>query len=145
MKLSILGAILVIATAAQAYDEKGDSKALQGTWLPTSAVLAGQPFPEQVIKTMKLTMKDGRYTVMVGQVQDEGTAKLDSSKTPKTMEIKGTEGPNNGKTFLAIYKITGDTLTICYDLAGKAYPTEFESKPSTKLFLVEYKRDKSTK
>ena len=84
----------------------------------------------------------GLYTVMVGKGKDEGTAKLDSSKTPKTMEITGTDGPTKGKPLLAIYKIDGDSLTICYDLSGKAYPTEFKSKPDTKLFLVEYKRAK---
>ncbi|MFT3880498.1 MAG: TIGR03067 domain-containing protein [Gemmatales bacterium] len=110
-----------------------------------SAEMAGKPFPEQLVKTMSLTMKDGHYTVMVGQGKDEGTVKLDSSKTPKTMDITGTDGPNKGKTMLAIYKLDGDSLSICYDLSGKAYPTEFKTKPDTKLFLVEYKRDKSGK
>ena len=143
MKLLVLGVIALMLTATtQAGDDKADSKALEGTWSLSSAVMAGKPFPEQLIKTMSLTMKDGRYTVMVGQGKDEGTAKLDSSKTPKTMEITGTDGPNKGKTFLAIYKIDGDSLTICYDLSGKAYPTEFKSMPDTKLFLEEYKRAK---
>ncbi|HQR07602.1 MAG TPA: TIGR03067 domain-containing protein [Gemmatales bacterium] len=145
MKLFFVGLTLVLATAIQARDDKSESQALQGNWSLASAELAGKPFPEQLVKTMSLTMKDGRYTVMVGQGKDEGTAKIDSSKTPKTMEITGTDGPNKGKTFLAIYKLDGDSLSICYDLSGKAYPTEFKTKPDTKLFLVEYKRDKSGK
>jgi len=146
MKLVFLGVLsLMLSSTTQAGDDQAESKSLEGTWSLSSAVMAGKPFPEQLIKTMSLTMRDGRYTVMVGQVKDEGTAKLDSSKTPKTMEITGTDGPNKGKTLLAIYKIDGDSLTICYDLSGKAYPTEFKSKAETKLFLVEYKRDKSSK
>ena len=90
---------------------------------------------------MKLTIKDDRYTVMAEQ-KDEGTIKLDAGKTPKTIEIQGTEGPNKGKTIPAIYKIDGDSLTICYNLAGKGFPTEFKCKPGTRLFLVEYKRAK---
>ena len=143
MKLVYLGVITLMLTAtAQAGDDQADSKALQGTWTLTSAVMAGKPFPEQLVKTMSLTMKDGRYTVMVGQGKDEGTAKHDAGKTPKTMDITGTDGPNKGKTFLAIYKIAGDSLTICYDLSGKAYPTEFKSTAENKCFLVEYKRAK---
>lgn len=145
MKLFVMGVTLLLVTAIQARDDKSDTQAIQGTWALASAELAGKPFPEQLVKSMSLTMKDGRYTVMVGQGKDEGTAKIDSSKTPKTMDVTGTDGPNKGKTLLAIYKLDGDSLTICYDLSGKAYPTEFKSKPDTKLFLVEYKRDKSGK
>jgi uncharacterized protein (TIGR03067 family) len=56
------------------------------------------------------------------------------------MDILGTEGPNKGKTFLAIYELTGDSLKICYDLEGKTRPTEFRTNPGTQLFLVLYKR-----
>lgn len=143
MKLVYLGVIsLMLATTTHAGDDQADCTALQGTWSLASAVMAGNPFPEQLVKTISLTLKDGRYTVMVGQGKDEGTAKHDAGKNPKTMEITGTDGPNKGKTMLAIYKINGDSLTICYDLTGKAYPTEFKSTAENKHFLVEYKRAK---
>lgn len=145
MRLFVLGLALTMISVAQARDDKTDSQALQGSWAVASAEMAGNAFPEQLIKTMSLTMKEGRYTVMVGQAKDEGTAKINSSKSPKTMEITGTDGPNKGKTLLAIYKIDGDSLTICYDLSGKEYPSEFKTKPDTRLFLVEYKKDKSGK
>jgi uncharacterized protein (TIGR03067 family) len=58
------------------------------------------------------------------------------------MEITGTAGPNKGKTFSAIYELQGDTLKICYDLTGKARPTEFKSKAGTQLFLATYKKVK---
>jgi uncharacterized protein (TIGR03067 family) len=142
MKLLFLGVLsLMLAATTQAGDDQADSKALQGTWLPASAELAGKPFPEQFRKSLTLTIKDDHYTVMAEQ-KYEGTLKLDAGKTPKTMEIKGTQGPNQGKTIPAIYKVEGDSLTICYNLAGKDFPTEFKSKTGTKLFLVEYKREK---
>ena len=87
-------------------------------------------------------MKDGKYTVLVGEGRDEGTVKRDPAKTPKTMDITGTKGPNEGKTFLAIYESKGDELRVCYDLSGKSRPTEFATKPETQLFLVKYKRAK---
>ena len=58
------------------------------------------------------------------------------------MTITGTEGPNHGKTFPAIYEIKGDTLRICYDLSGVKRPTEFKSVPGTRLYLVTYSRIK---
>ena len=73
---------------------------------------------------------------------DEGTLKLKPKAKPKEMDIIGTDGPNKGKTFLAIYERDGDTLRICYDLGGESRPTEFKTKEGTKQFLVTYKREK---
>jgi uncharacterized protein (TIGR03067 family) len=58
------------------------------------------------------------------------------------MIITGTEGPNIGKTYPAIYELKGDLLRICYDLSGVKHPTEFKSIAGTKLYLVTYNRKK---
>jgi uncharacterized protein (TIGR03067 family) len=80
--------------------------------------------------------------VTVGTKPDRGTCKLDPSAKPKALDITGTEGPNKGKTILAIYERDGDTLRVCYDLGGKNRPTEFKTTAGSRLFLVEYKRQK---
>lgn len=43
--------------------------------------------------------------------------------------------------FLAIYELDGDTLRVCYDLSGKARPSEFKTKAETQLLLFTYKRE----
>ena len=116
---------------------------IEGTWVPVDAELAGQKFPDEILKTMKLTIKDGKYIVHVGEQLDEGTAKIDTASEPKAIDITGTEGPNKGKTFLAIYELNGDTLRVCYDLEGKTRPTEFKTAKDTQQFLVNYKRMES--
>ena len=58
------------------------------------------------------------------------------------MDVKGTDGPNKGKTFLAIVEVRGERMKVCYDLSGKQRPKTFESKAKTALFLAEYKRVK---
>lgn len=133
---------LFLPCISRADDAKDEAKSLDGTWLASAAELAGGEFPDEVRKTIKLVIGDGKYTVTVGTNPDKGTVKLDPSKKPKAMDITGTEGPNKGKTFLAIYEKTDDTLKICYDLSGKARPTEFKTKKGTQLFLVTYKREK---
>jgi uncharacterized protein (TIGR03067 family) len=122
---------------------KDDGKRMQGVWKPATAEIAGKPFPDEVLKTMKLVVSDGKYTVTVGEQTDEGTVKLDPAQEPRALDIVGTKGPNQGKTILAIYELTDTTLRVCYDLSGKARPKEFKTKADTKLFLVEYKRQKS--
>jgi len=80
--------------------------------------------------------------VTVGTKVDRGTVKLNPAAKPKELEIKGSDGPNKGKTILAIYERDGDTMRICYDLGGKNRPTEFKTKEGAPLFLVTYKREK---
>jgi uncharacterized protein (TIGR03067 family) len=132
--------VLSFSSAARSADAK-DGDAIQGTWLPSAAKLAGQKFPDEVRKTIKLAIKDGRYTVTVGAAVDQGTVTLNPATKPKSMDITGTDGPNKGKTFLAIYELNGDTLRICYDLSGKSRPTEFKTTAGTQLYLVTYERE----
>jgi uncharacterized protein (TIGR03067 family) len=138
-------AMLVLWLPASAWSSGGkeDSKMMEGTWLPVEAELGGQKFSDEVLKTLKLTISDGKYTVKAGELIDKGTFKLEPTAKPKAMDITSTEGPNKGKTILAIYELTGDTLRVCYDLAGKKRPTEFKTAKDTQQFLVNYKREKS--
>lgn len=138
--LSCLGMLLIVPMTTRADDaKKGDS--LDGTWVPSAAELGGKAFPDEVRKTIKLVIDADKYTVSVGGAPDKGTVKLNPKSTPKGMDITGTDGPNKGKTIQAIYERDGDTLKVCYDLSGKARPTEFKTKEGTQLFLVTYKRD----
>lgn len=123
-------------------DDSDDASSTDGTWLASAAELGGEKFPDEVRKSISLVIDDGKYTVMVGKNPDRGTVKLDPSKKPMEIDITGTEGPNKGKTFLAIYEKTGDTLRVCYDLSGKARPAEFKSEKGTLQFLVTYERRK---
>ena len=123
-------------------DAASDGRDMDGTWKPVAAELAGKQWAKPVLDSMKLVLKDDKYTVQVGEASDEGTVKRDPSKSPKTMDITGTNGPNKGKTFLVIYELKGDELRVCYDLSGDSRPTEFATKPATQLFLVTYRRAK---
>jgi uncharacterized protein (TIGR03067 family) len=136
--------VLVFSPLARcdAPKSEGDAKALRGTWLPSSAALAGREWSEQLLKSMRLELTDGHYTVTVNGRPDKGTCKIDTTKKPKTLDITGTDGPNKGRTILCIYEINGDTLKVCYDMSGKRRPTEFQSRPDSQLFLVTYRREK---
>lgn len=143
MKLAMLAAFattMSFAFAAGADDPK--EAGLDGVWLPEKAELAGQEFPEQVRKSIRLEIDGEKYTVTVGAQSDRGTCKADPTTDPKSLDITGTEGPNKGKTIPCIYQLDGDTLKVCYDLSGQARPTKFETAEGTQLFLVEYKRQK---
>ena len=147
---TILSICIVLSVALTALaDEKSDDrktqedqKALQGEWVPIKAELAGAPMPDAVLKTISLKLIKNEYEVLVAGKPDKGTWTIDAAAKPKSMKITGVKGPNAGKTFPAIYELTADTLRVCYDLSGKKLPTEFKTKPETKLYLVTYKRKK---
>lgn len=137
----VLTLMLLFPVAAWSGDAK-EGDGLQGTWLPATAEFGGKMFPEELRKSIKLVVQDDKYTVTIGKAVDQGSVKLNTNAKPKEMDITGTDGPNKGKTILAIYERDGDTLRVCYDLGGKNRPTEFKSTEGSQLFLVTYKREK---
>ena len=138
----ILCIALTIAASLTAFaaDAPDDAKAVQGNWKPVKAELAGQPMTDEVLKTISLKLDNGKYEVFVGVQPDKGTYTIDSTTEPRSMTITGTDGPNKGRTYPAIYELKGDTLRICYDLSGAKRPTEFKTRAGTKLYLVTYNR-----
>src|SRR4051795_13334605 len=108
LKRFLAFALVVSCSSAAWGDDAKDGDTIQGTWLPATAELGGKMFPDEVRKTIKLVVKDDKYTVTVGKAVDQGTIKLKPTAKPKTLDITGTDGPNKGKTFLAIYERDGD-------------------------------------
>lgn len=137
VKLALAFAIVVSFTSA-AWSDDAKEESLDGTWTAKSAELAGKKFPGEITKSIKLVLKGDEYQVNVGQKPDRGTCKRNSKADPKTLDITGTDGPNKGRTILAIYERKGDTLKVCYDLTGKNRPAEFKTLAGSQLFLVEY-------
>jgi uncharacterized protein (TIGR03067 family) len=133
---------LVVSCWSAAFGGEPVGDTIEGVWLPSVAELGGKKFPDEVRKSIRLEVKGDQYLATVGTNPDRGTCKLDPSAKPKALDITGTEGPNKGRTILAIYERNGDTLRVCYDLSGKGRPAEFKSTEGSQLFLVEYKREK---
>jgi uncharacterized protein (TIGR03067 family) len=133
--------------ASKPTDAAEDAKRQNGIWKPAGAILSGEKLKREELNKITLTIKDGAYEVVVdGESHaDKGTVSLDTSMTPKRMSIQGLEGPNKGKTILAIYKMGrteggDDTFRVCYDLSGKAFPTDFNSPKGSMHYLVGYRR-----
>ena len=140
LKCTFLAGLSLSLAVVRAEDEQGGG--LDGTWLPTAAELGGKMFPDEVRKSIRLVIAGDKYKVTIGDKVDEGTVKRDPEAEPKQLDITGTDGPNKGRTILAIYELTGDTLRVCYDLGGKNRPTEFKTTEGSPLFLVTYQREK---
>ena len=120
---------------------ENQSPRIQGQWQATTALLSGSPFPDTVTNGIILSVTGSEYSVLVGGKPDKGTCELDESSEPIRMTIHGTEGPNTGKTFLAICDFpTSEEMRVCYDMKGAAFPNEFDSTAENGYFFVKYKR-----
>lgn len=117
-----------------------NSDTLNGTWIPIKQEFAGSILPAEAFKKQKLIISDSNYTVIAESV-DKGIVKYKNDK----IDIYGTEGPNEGKHFSAIYKFENlpaeQELTICYNLAGDSYPETFETKDKPMYFLSVFKKE----
>lgn len=140
MRYATMIVLAMLATIQLTYparaEEKPEAMAIQGTWEIVSAEIAGQLFPVEAFNKVQLVLKDGKYQFGI----DQGVYKLLDAEGKKGIDVIGEQGPNLGKTIPAIYEIKGDTLKICYDLAGKTRPGKLETKKETRQFLATYKR-----
>jgi RNA polymerase sigma factor (sigma-70 family) len=125
--------------AAAGKDEAPkDEEKILGTWTLVSGEEGGQKAPEERIKQAKLIFAaDGKMTAKLGEREQEFTYQLSPAKKPKEFSV----ADDKGRTMLGIYKLDGDTLTVCYDRGGDR-PAEFASPEGTRVVLEVLKRVK---
>ncbi len=128
-----------VETPSSATPSPETQPAYVGQWKAASAVVAGNAFPEPVLQSIELRLTKDTYEALVGPTSDKGTCAVDAAATPGKMTIVGTEGPNAGKTILAIFEMVSPTeMRVAYDLSGKEFPTVFESTAENNLYVATY-------
>lgn len=93
---------------------------------------------ELVITTSQITAKDGRNISM-----GAGTYKLGGTGALRTIDATGTAGQPNGKTFLGVYQLQGDTLKWCSgNDKARTRPAQLKTNTGTGHFLMVLTRKK---
>jgi len=130
---------LVIAAPARKDPPKADPPGPVGRWTVASATFAGMAIPKLDV-TIAFTA-DGKYETQsaAGDSKVSGTFTFDPKKDPPEMDVS--EPANAGKVSAAIYKIDGDTLTICSSADGER-PKAFDAPAGSKFVLLVLKRMK---
>jgi uncharacterized protein (TIGR03067 family) len=124
---------------------KKDREAAKGDWKVVAREIDGVKATEEELKDLVAHRDgEGKLTTKRGDtVLFEAVSKIDPTKSPKTFEsTQISPGPNKDKVSLGIYKLEGDTMTICAAPPGAERPTEFSSKSGSKWSLVVTRRIK---
>src|SRR5262245_21324225 len=133
----VLATLTTPATADEAKQKAiaAELQKLDGTWQPVFMVYDGEPITEGLAED-EVTFKDGRVTVTRnGKVFAECISTVDPEKSPKTVDELRVSGPLKGTTCYGIYKLEGDTFTVCYAFAANSRPGVFESKKDSGMLL----------
>ena len=134
--LAVCGLLSFEAEAApvpKGIKKPDDAKLLEGWWEGVTMDDGRGPTPHRD----KDLIRDG-LLYHSGTLRNEEPGqpiRLDPSKSPKEFDVEWLPG----KVYHGIYRIEGDTLTLCHGKPGQPRPTEFAGSGGTTYCIV-YKR-----
>jgi len=135
---------LLTASADPPSDpNKKELEQLAGEWVMQQVEVKGQKVElKDSDPKMVLEIKDSKW-IFTGKEKGEIIA-LDVNANPKCMDMRSSEEGRKGQVDEAIYKIEGNTLTIClHQGKGKRRPGKFETSPDDPdTILVVFQRAK---
>ena len=127
--------------AAAAPGLKGPPPAgadLAGEWVCEERLIGGRPDPNVAKDRPRFAVSAGQWRVW--GATDWGNSsplELNPAADPPELTVRGRGDPLTG-----IYRLDGDTLTVCYVLGSGARPTAFTSPPDTPIRLMVLRRVK---
>ena len=135
-----LVAVLSLIFSAQAQSDAAERAKLEGTWVGgvTNPGVQGKSGQGTMVILSEVVIKDGKITAKDGGKSGlgEGTYKLNLGTNPKTLDAVGTGGKTQGKNYLGIYKLNGDSLEWCAGNPAIPRPTAFFTKPQVQFHMV---------
>jgi uncharacterized protein (TIGR03067 family) len=139
MKLTRLLLIVCLGffIAADKAKDMTDQEKIQGTWILVSAQSNGKALPDDVVKNVRLVFAENKLKTKNKDRVTEATFKLSQDKKPREIDLELNDGVGRG-----IYALEGDDLKIIHGEVDQERPTEFVSKPDSKLILLILKREK---
>jgi uncharacterized protein (TIGR03067 family) len=135
--------ITVLVLALLTADPDAPDKALQGTWVVTTAQREGKDAADVVGHRLKI---DGdRFEIREGdKLLFRGTLAIDKSAGKLwQVDIKHSHGDLAGKKWLGVMRVRDDGVLVICDNAvdpEKPRPEALESKPGSGTILLEFRR-----
>lgn len=121
-----------------------DLDRLQGSWHLTSLETDGEVMPGD-FGGASIVITGKKFVSLGMGATYEGTLELDDKKKPKAFQLLFTDGHAAGTRNLGIYKLEGETWTMCLATRGSVRPRSFGTKPGTGFALQTLKRGAASK
>jgi uncharacterized protein (TIGR03067 family) len=110
--------------------------------VPIAASVGSSELDVADLRVRYLLLEAGIFRIVdrSNQVVDGGRYHVNAACTPATMDMIGDRGPGAGRSMLAVFALSGDELTVSYDLEGWARPESLEPSPDRPLLRITYAR-----
>lgn len=103
-------------------------KSIEGKWEVFAIGVSGKEMSSNSVKGEVMEFKGDTFTFFIkGEKRTAGKIKIDTSKTPATIDLIYTEGSPKGKTYPGIFKCDGLVLVINLAVMNDPRPTKFET------------------
>jgi len=136
--------LLAFTLAAPALKDPPNKAAdLAGEWVVDSLVYNGRPRPVGKDPQRHVFAPDGTWTVYRGERKLNGNRayRVYATTDPPSITLKFDAAEQDGPESDGIFKVTGNTLTLCYPQpGGTRRPTAFESAVGSRINLIILKR-----
>jgi uncharacterized protein (TIGR03067 family) len=151
LSFAILTVALLVRPDVQAVTDrppkkdpvKDDLKKLQGEWVVVSYFQNGVDHSGTLAQAMFRTISGNQWTTRTNNSSIQYTFQIDPTKKPRAIDIQMAGNQGNGQPMLCIYKVEGDTLTLCQAQPGQERPTKFLSPSGSNLILTVARRKAS--
>jgi uncharacterized protein (TIGR03067 family) len=142
-RFALAGGLLAAAFAGVLSAQDKALKELEGTYKVTFMEKVGKVAEKEVNESLKITIKGDELTVLITEKDGEkkekkAKIKVETAKTPHTIDITPSDGPEKGKTFPGIYKIEKGEVTVVFTEKGDR-PKDF--KVEGEAVLIRLKKD----
>jgi|GEM_PF-6891566 len=139
---------LEVKAGTKAAESDPRPSELSGNWQAVSFEQDGrQKFSAEEVRKVTANFRNCRYQITplpwgpAGSFG--GTYQIDGdTEEPKSFSLYPAEGVLKGQAFRGIYRVEGDTLTLCFSWPPIDRPTEFRSRPNSTIVLAVFRRAK---
>jgi uncharacterized protein (TIGR03067 family) len=147
--IALSGIVLILAMGCGKKDGAGGTASIEGTWVITGLEFGGEPMPDESIT--KEPEADRTITITPDKIikkkngKDDTTSyTVDRSKTPHHIDMTVTRMNGQDGKMYGIYKLEGDTLTICGTESEKAEdrPKDFKTAKGEQVAIMKLTRKK---